>query len=89
MLIVILDTDAVLGSGNFGIVYKGTVLRAMETVAFKTIRQGNASSLRGMLAEIKIMSYVGRHENVVGFFGAYTAEITHGKQSLINVMIGL
>jgi hypothetical protein len=63
----------------------------METVAFKTDRQGNASSFRGIVPAIKIMSmsYVGRHENVLGFFGAYTAEITQGKQLLIIAMIGL
>ncbi len=78
------DTAKVLGTGEFGIVYKGTVsdFNAIQNaldVAVKTTKsKTSASILKSVLSEIKTMIYIGQHENVVGLVGAYTAEVRKG-----------
>lgn len=35
-------------------------------------------SLLGILSEIKVLSYVGKHENIVELVGAYTEQLSLG-----------
>ncbi len=79
-----LDTEdnAYLGNGEFGIVRKGKVFRATGEVlqiAVKTVKSPpNKQSLLDLLSEIKILSYIGKHQSIVELVGAYTAELHKG-----------
>jgi len=60
-------------------VVTGTILSIGLPVAFKTTKAGCPSSaLKGMMSEIKVLLYLGKHENIVTILGAYTAEIKQG-----------
>ncbi|CAL8068919.1 unnamed protein product [Orchesella dallaii] len=70
---------SVLGEGNFGFVYKVKVTRFDSEVAVKVPRDGcSRQTMKSLLCEIKIMSFVGDHENIIKFLGAYTKEIKTG-----------
>ena len=43
----------------------------------------NADYLRSLLGELKVLSYVGTHPNVVGLVGAITRDIKKGEACLI------
>ena len=70
-----------LGSGAFGKVHKGIVIgltSAMShtTVAIKSIQEtGNSNDLRDLLNEIKLMSHISPHLNLVSMIGACTSEL--------------
>jgi len=70
-----------------GVVYNGKFIDqkcAMKelNVAVKTFKSSaDVDSLKSLLSELKIMTKVGQHENVVNLIGAYTREI---KQSNLN-----
>ncbi|CAL8121490.1 unnamed protein product [Orchesella dallaii] len=72
--------NKLLGKGEFaGFVYKGKIKGHLNDVAFKrTTFSSKIFALRGLLSEIKILSYLGKHENVVSLCGAYTAELANG-----------
>lgn len=73
------DKTALLGSGAFGSVYQGRIDGLVNDVAFKMTRPDcPVSALRGLLSEIKILIYLGKHENIVSICGAYTAELSNG-----------
>ena len=58
-----------MGSGQFGIVYRGFF--GAEAVAVKTFKRTvEIDEFKAVLAEAKIMAYVGQVENVVRFIGA-------------------
>lgn len=45
-------------------------------VAVKTVRPNeDVSNFKMLLAEVKIMAYIGSHENIVSLVGAYTRNI--------------
>ncbi|ODM86984.1 Platelet-derived growth factor receptor beta, partial [Orchesella cincta] len=74
----------VLGSGTFGTVYRGSAKRRNKdretTVAVKTTNSSSPSTaVSGMISEIKVLSHLGEHENIVNLVGAYTKEIRKGK----------
>lgn len=48
-------------------------------VAVKSCKQGSASALRGLLAEIKIMAYLGKHENILNLLVAHTDDMNKGR----------
>lgn len=50
-------------------------------VAVKMCQPGSITALKGLLSEIKILSYLGKHENVVSLIGAHTDLISLGNQS--------
>ncbi|XP_037046515.1 platelet-derived growth factor receptor beta-like [Bradysia coprophila] len=77
-----------LGKGRFGQVFKGTLKTASAegslTVAVKTMNS-NADScyFRSLLAELKMLSRVGRHEHIVNLIGACTGELKLGKLYIV------
>ncbi|CAL8136376.1 unnamed protein product [Orchesella dallaii] len=76
-----IDFNAVLGSGAFGAVYRGSVQKEFEMqVAVKTTKKTSPSpAISGLLSEIKVMSYIGQHLNIVSMIGAFTKEVKTGK----------
>ncbi|ODM88886.1 Macrophage colony-stimulating factor 1 receptor 2 [Orchesella cincta] len=73
-----------LGSGAFGAVYEGRVKYEDNSneirVAVKTIMHSSPPTARaGLLSEIKVLSYLGKHDHIVNVVGAYTKAIKKGK----------
>ena len=76
--------STILGSGAFGQVVKGT--HQGNHVAIKMLKNdanSNADCLRSLLGELKVMSYLGSHPNLVGLIGAVTKKIKEGETYLI------
>lgn len=73
----IFEIGSEIGKGNFGEVYKGTILGLNITVAIKSIlaNQSNEQGVEGVLDEIKIMSHVDPHLNLVSMIGACTSDL--------------
>lgn len=68
----------VLGSGHYGIVYKAKVKEII--VAAKTLKSNaDKTCLKGLLSELKIMSYIGEHENIVKLVGSNTRKLREGQ----------
>lgn len=70
----------VIGNGNFGTVSKGELIQMDEnnlktTVAIKSVSNPSHATLSDFLLEIKIMSYVNPHINLVSMIGACTSEL--------------
>lgn len=67
-----------IGSGNFGKVFKGTIQddSQSKTVAVKTISDENVNEteLENIICEIKIMSSVDPHLNLVGMLASCSSE---------------
>ena len=75
---IFLDEEDILGSGQFGIVFKGILHRNGETnvVAIKTVNPDvDVETFRSLLSEIKVMEFVGKHENIIQMLGAFTENI--------------
>nr|WOX59914.1 receptor tyrosine kinase PVR2A1 [Gecarcinus lateralis] len=73
-----------LGSGAFGRVVKATVtgLEGQEatTVAIKMCKShSDASQMRALMLELKIMIHLGKHLNIVNLMGANTVHISTGE----------
>uniref|UniRef100_A0AAU0N4Q3 Receptor tyrosine kinase PVR2B1b n=1 Tax=Gecarcinus lateralis TaxID=6769 RepID=A0AAU0N4Q3_GECLA len=73
-----------LGSGAFGRVVKASVTGlegpAATTVAIKMCKsQADASQVRALTLELKIMIHLGKHLNIVNLMGANTAHIGRGE----------
>jgi serine/threonine protein kinase len=71
-----------LGSGQFGLVVKGWLKRedGEELVAVKTVKATvEVESFKALLAEIKIMAYLDKHEHIVYLIGATTTKIRESK----------
>lgn len=78
-----IDKENNLGAGEFGMVCKGkldTDTGKIE-VAIKMMNQikGHKSALTGLLSEIKVLAYLGKHENIVELLGANTQSLRQGK----------
>ena len=76
--LILIGQKIILGSGQFGIVFKGILRIAGDTmdVAVKTVTPGvDIEIFKSLLSEIKIMEYLGTHENVIQMFGACTEQI--------------
>ncbi len=84
-----LDEHDILGSGAFGLVLRGKLSGHPEEVAIKTIKPFSAISyFKALLSELKIMVYIGKHENVVTLIGAYTGKIKESKlPSILSISI--
>lgn len=78
------DMSNTLGMGAFGCVYKAQFVKKdgyEQIVAVKMVNpeEVDVTCFKALLTEVKIMSYVGGHENVVQFIGAVTKEIKESK----------
>jgi len=75
-----------LGKGEYGSVYKGNLddSNYSTEVAVKVIEPEtiDASCFKLVLSELKVMTYVGEHPNIVRLIGANTSEIEQSKQSI-------
>lgn len=75
-------TGSILGSGQFGLVLKGTI--GALPVAVKTIRPAaDLIYFKSLLTELKILQFIGCHSNIVNLIGANTANINKSK---LNIM---
>ena len=72
----VFEIGSEIGKGNFGEVYKGTIVGLNMIVAIKSItaNQTNEQEFAGVLDEIKIMSHVDPHLNLVSMLGACTSD---------------
>ena len=70
-----------IGAGNFGRVFKGTVFGLLDStsttpVAIKSIKEtGNSSDIIDLLAEIKLMSQINPHPNLVSMIGSCSSKL--------------
>jgi len=77
------DENDVLGSGAYGIVFRGKLVGYPDEVAIKTMKpHSTLSYFKALLSELKIMVYLGKHENVIHLIGAYTGRIKESKYAL-------
>ena len=78
-------SNEILGAGNFGKVYKGEAIGlfypdSKTTVAIKTINDGSSKNeTESLLCEIKILSNISLHFNLVNMMGACTKSPTKMK----------
>jgi len=73
----------ILGSGQFGVVHKGSLTTngGKEAVAVKTVTPDvNVENFKALLSEIKIMIYLDQHPNIVYLIGACTTNIKRRKR---------
>lgn len=47
-------------------------------VMVKSSQPGSLRAIQGFLSEVKLMTYLGQHENIVSLIGAYTQEVDKG-----------
>jgi serine/threonine protein kinase len=69
-----------LGSGAYGMVFKGKLKETGMPVAIKTLKP-NADMMyfKSLLSELKVITFIGEHENIVKCIGACTAELTSSR----------
>ena len=79
-----------IGTGNFGKVYKGILTGLYESksqtiVAIKSIvNEGSGNGFNDLLSEIKLMSYIKPHANLVSMIASCSSELqTHGQLRLL------
>ncbi len=85
-----LEGTDLLGTGNFSHVVRGYHKLKKRSVAIKIANTAtNTDDFKKLLTEIKIMIYIGSHDNIVKFIGASTAEIRDRKSIPTNYSIYL
>lgn len=78
-----------LGSGAFGLVVKGEALAIVDgqlntDVAVKMVKpHSDIMELQALIRELKILSHLGKHLNIVNLLGACTTNIRQRKHSNI------
>lgn len=75
-----------LGSGDYGKVYKGQLKKtdgSLCTVAVKTVDpdQTDVVCFKALLIELKVLTYLGSHPNLVACLGAQTTQIRESKSN--------
>lgn len=55
-------------------------------VSIKTCTPRSHRALKGLLSEIKLLAHVGQHENIASLIGAYTLELSQGKNQLLQII---
>jgi FMS-like tyrosine kinase 1 len=82
-----------LGAGEFGVVMRAKAIgitdnENVSTVAVKMVRQNaEATHIKALASELKIMSHLGKHLNVVNLLGACTKNLLQSKIFLIIINI--
>ncbi|OXA49043.1 Focal adhesion kinase 1 [Folsomia candida] len=77
-----LDERHILGKGAFGIVYKGILTKpdGPTVVAIKTVvNTVDVSYFKVLLSELRVMTNLGVHPNIVNLVGAVTSNIENRK----------
>jgi len=81
--------DQVLGTGQFGVVKKGLVNtgKSLDVVAIKSMKDDvDISDFKSFLFELKVMAYIGTHENVVSLVASCTDDI-RSRKTLISLKL--
>lgn len=85
------ETGIQIGTGHFGRVVKAEAVgikgatETVKTVAVKMVRSENdVKSLEALVKELKILTYLGSHLNVVNLLGACTKNISKGISYIIR-----
>jgi hypothetical protein len=82
-----IDEETVLGSGQFGIVYKGEYHKetpvAVKTIKVQAKPEETIKQLEALMDELKVMSYIGSHPNIVLLLGAQTTKLKENKLFLV------
>lgn len=69
-----------LGTGEFAYVVRGIIISKQKPVAIKISKpSADVTLFKSLLSEVKIMIYIGVHENVVGLVGVCTEGIRNRK----------
>lgn len=82
-----------LGSGAFGIVFKGKALDIIDenvttTVAVKTVNSScDQSCISALESELKMMIHIGSHLNIVNLLGMCTDVIDKSKYTHLKMCI--
>lgn len=77
-----LDERHILGKGAFGIVYKGILTKpdGPTVVAIKTVvNTVDVSYFKVLLSELRVMTNLGVHPNIVNLVGAVTSNIENSE----------
>lgn len=88
-----LDLYKPIGKGQSGTVYLGEVYKTelnghFGSVAFKCSDSSSSIlDIKNFLSEIKILSYIGHHENIICFIGAYTEKLDRGYMFVNSLQI--
>jgi serine/threonine protein kinase len=72
-----------IGRGAFGYVFKAIDVRSGATVAVKVSRGLNEAQRAALAAEVKLMSALPKHPNVIGFLGLSTSPESGGQVHLV------
>ena len=68
----------ILGSGQFGIIFKGECMK--KVVAVKTVTpHADKEYIKSLLNELKVMIHIGQHPGIVNLIGAQTGQLRQGK----------
>lgn len=82
-----MDENEILGSGAYGTVLFGTLDRN-KTVAVKTVSKPvDEMKLSALVAEIKVLDYVGTHPNIVGLMGAQISVLKQGGARKVKIRL--
>ncbi|XP_035705551.1 vascular endothelial growth factor receptor 1 isoform X2 [Folsomia candida] len=81
-------SDNILGQGAYGCVYRAQLEKNdgyTTTVAVKMINPEDTDVVyfKALLTEVKIMSCIGKHENIIQLIGATTREIRQRKLNMV------
>ena len=90
LLLLTIDWNIELGSGEYGRCYKGFFRQNGQNipVAIKTLKNpADKEYFKSFLKEIKVMAYVGEHENVVKFYGAMVERISERKDNWYSPLL--
>lgn len=69
-----------LGTGEFAYVVRGRIISENKPVAIKISKtSADVTLFKSLLSEVKIMIYIGIHENVVALVGVCTEGIRNRK----------
>jgi serine/threonine protein kinase len=77
-----IDETTILGRGNFCTVMKGYVITAQGLrlpAAVKKVKENGGVYYRSLLTELKILSDIGRHPNLVSVVAACTQNLADGE----------